>query len=257
LGGLVGPLAGTAEVVHPIIATLPRLSSAEAGFLRHRLGLSGYAALVGFSTTSANGETELSLRAARRVLEDLGNVEFVMIGQGSGLSACEELVHELGLGGATVFAPPARSVAEVISVLNVLVVMGETGGVCVDALQALQLGVPLITRRTTSMSDILPLFPQTMILEETTVEGLAETIAGALHGLPQASGITVSPAAMGDVSSLAQSMGQERVWNLGESWERSDTPTPTEVQILALREYGREAVVERLRHLYRKALSTQ
>ena len=255
LAALLGTAAPAAEIVHPIIATRKPVSGAEAGFLRHRFGVSGHAALVGISTEFAAGEAELFLPAARQVLEALANLEFVVIGDGPGLAACQELVHDLGLGGATVFISPPRSLTEIISIVNVLVALGESGGVYVDALQALQFELPVVTPPLAPLAEILPLFPQAHLLAEATPAGLAAAIGAALHSIPDA-GATRAASGSSQVPTLVEFMGGTQVWELDKDWEGGSATANTAPQILALQQYSSEAVVRGLRTLYQRALAT-
>jgi glycosyltransferase involved in cell wall biosynthesis len=254
LAQLAGSEAETADVVYPIVTPRSQLSSAEAGFLRHRLGVSGHAAVVGFSSGFPGTEAVVFLPAARQVLEDLGNVEFIVLGQGPGLVASQQLAHELGLTGATLFMPTPRSLPETISLLNVLVVLGDTGGAHVDALQALQFGVPVVTAPLGALREILPLFPQTQVLAEVTPERVAEAIQSALHVVPPA-GLPL-PGEAGAVPSLPQFLGRDSDW-LGEAWAHGETPVPrTSAEGLsALGQYGPDAVVKQVRELYLRVLS--
>ena len=254
LAELIGPAGQAAEVLHPIIATRKPVSGAEAGFLRHRFGVSGHAALVGISTAFAEGEAEIFLRAARQVLEALANLEFVVIGDGPGLAVCQELVHDLGLGGATVFISPPRSLTEILSIVNVLVALGESGGVYVDALQALQFELPVVTPALAPLREILPLFPQAHVLEELTPAALAAGIGAALHSIPEA-GAALASAGSGGVPTLVEFMGGNQVWELDKDWEGGAATANSASQILALQEYSAQSVIRRLRALHDRALA--
>lgn len=253
---LLGVVAPAPEIVNPILPNHKRLSSAEAGFIRRRLGVSGHAAVVGLSSSFLGGEAETFFPAARRVLDTLANVEFVVFGEGPQLAASQELVHDLGLGGATVFATPTRGLSELLSVFNVLVVLGEGPGIYLDALQALQFEVPLVAQPHPALSELLPLFPQAQLLQTPTESTLEQALSQALHSVPAVSGASPhADAAL--LASLRQFAGSDQVWDLDKLWEPAPAPTNTAVQILALREYSPEAVLPHLLAVYLRVLGAE
>ena len=252
LVNLVGPVAQGAEVVHPLLVARSSLSGAEAGFRRHRLGISGHAAIIGLSTGFSGPEPSTFLRAATRVLDALGNVEFVLIGEGPGLEAARRQAHDLGLGGASTFITAPPSLPEVLSVLNLLVVLDDAGAAHMDALQALRFGVPLITAPLPSLAEVLPSFPETRVLEEISARQVAEAIQSALHVLPDAPGAPGS----GEIEStlsLTQYLGLDTNWNVIPTAESGRArPAAGNAASLALGDYSTEAVVAQVCELYQR-----
>lgn len=251
----LGPRARQAEVVPPLLVARSSLSGAEAGFRRHRLGLSGHSAIVGLSTDFSGAEASLFLRAAGRVLEALGNVEFVLIGEGPGLESARRQAHALGLGGATTFITAPPSLPEVISVLNLLVVLDETSDAHLDALQALRFGVPLLTAPLPALAEVLPNFPETRVLETVSSAQLAAAIGAALHVIPDGSKAGEG-GSIDSTLSLTQYLGLDSNWNL-PGGDESDRPQATTQSAAAhaLRGYTAEAVAKQLQTLYHRIVS--
>ena len=158
----------------------------EAGVKRRQVGLHQDAAIVGLVSRLEPGQgVEEFLQAAALVNADLPNVEFVVMGEGSGRAALEKLVHELGLGGACVFLGERRDARQIVEALNVVVLLSDADRAPLRALQALAAGLPLIAARSGPLVQLFSDLPRAHLADVSDAGQLAAAIRRQLLAPPE------------------------------------------------------------------------
>ena len=224
--------------------------------LRRRLGLTGHAAVVGFRTAFQDEEYRTLLQAAAGVHDKLPNVEFAFLGEGPRLAAAQELAHQLGLSGATVFFGRPRSMSEALSALNALALVSDAEAAHLDALQALGQGLPVIAARVGTLAEVLEGMPRVQFVPPEEAEALAAALLAALHLIPAGEAYEQVETEPGRLAGLEQFLVSREFWDLDQPWQvtahrpsRAGPAPPA-----ALRRFLPEAVTERVLGIYRRVL---
>ncbi|HEY3397957.1 MAG TPA: glycosyltransferase family 4 protein [Armatimonadota bacterium] len=222
-----GPAAPRVHVLYPTLMQTGRPSGVESGVLRGLLKLSGHAAVVGLATTLEEDDTPVFLQAAELVQQDLPNLEFAVLGEGPRLEAARQYAHDRGLSGATVFLGRSRSVSEVISVLNVLVVLSDAGGAHLQALQAVAYGIPVVAARVGVLAEMLNRLPGVRLVSPDDPRELATAIHDALQALPEwQDPLTARESAPGLAAGHPWLVSRD-YWDLEAPWDRGALRLPS------------------------------
>jgi hypothetical protein len=205
--------------------------------------------VVGLYSTYESGEAEIFLEAAATVQEALPNVEFVLLGEGPHREPAEARAHQLGLSGASVFLPGERLVPELLGSLNVFTVLEDRGAAARHALQAWDLGVPVVALAQGALREFLRPTPLLHLLDGAAPETLASALREALEVVPDraaaAGGASLSALSDFLVSSDYLDLDTTRGQRLtrGEENPQGSAEGPREVW---------SAGLARLRELYRQ-----
>ncbi len=248
----------TGRRTHVIYPSLERSLSRpyEAGVKRRQVGLHRDAAIVGLVSRLEPGHgVEEFLQAAALVNADLPNVEFVVMGEGSGRAVLQELSHELGLGGACVFLGERRDARQIVEALNVVVLLSDADRAPLRGLQALAVGLPVIAAETSALADIFSDLPGAYLADVTDVTQLAAAIRRHL----------LAPPEMGDAEIIVE--GQRSItyrdflvstveYDLEEPWssaagaEQDDSAISRAVR----QRYGPERMISEIESVYYQVL---
>jgi len=173
------------HVIYPSLERSPS-RSLEAGIKRRQVGLHRDAAIIGLLSRLERGQgIESFLQAAAVINEELPNIEFAIIGNGPDCQQLEELSHELGLSGSCVFLGARRDAREVISALNIIVLLSDADRAALRGLQALAGGRRVIAAPTPSLREVFGPLPGADVLETADSSHLAEAMRRQLHTAPQ------------------------------------------------------------------------
>jgi glycosyltransferase involved in cell wall biosynthesis len=159
--------------------------ASDPGLKRASIGLSQDAAIVGLVSPLRTGlGIEGFLGAAARVLDQLPNVEFVLLGEGPDREELQELAHSLRIGGAVVFLGKRADTSDIIPVLNLLVLTSDAGGGPYRGLQALAANVAVVYADTRALREAFAELPQAAVYPEGNVERLREVMQQQLEAPP-------------------------------------------------------------------------
>ncbi len=249
---LVRPVGDRIHVIYPALAQSGRPSGAETGVLRRRLGLSGQAAVVGLSTDFTDGQAEVFLQAAAQVHQELPNLEFALIGEGPQRELVKKLAHKLELSGATIFLGRPRSLIDVISVLNVMVLLSDAGGAHLQALQALGFDIPVVAAEVGALGELLPSLPRTYLIPPGDLQSLVQALQAALHIVPRGPAEEQVETERGTTASLEQFLVSRDSWDLDRPWRQAPIRGlgDSSSRQAILQKYSPEAMIEQICEVY-------
>lgn len=96
------------------------------------------------------------LRAAARLVQELPNVEFLLVGDGPLRPSLEQLAQELGLGGRVVFMGERRDIPAVLAAMDVSVLPAISNESLPNViLESMAAGVPVIATRVGGSPELI------------------------------------------------------------------------------------------------------
>ena len=122
--------------------------------LRAALGISPSAPVVGIvAALRPEKNHALFLQAARRVLDQLPQAQFVIVGDGPERPRLERQVRELGLAEAVHFLGNREDVPAVVSTFDVFALSSDNEANPVSILEAMSLGKPVVATQVGSIAE--------------------------------------------------------------------------------------------------------
>jgi glycosyltransferase involved in cell wall biosynthesis len=158
----------------PGVADVLRFSApADAGAIRDEFKLGTAPVVVSVARLARNRGHELLLAGFRRLLDDVPAARLLLVGKGETRARLEQLVAELGLGGAVVFTGYRdRDLPSVLAAADCFALMAAgSDDSCRAVLEAMAAARPVVARRVGA-------------LPETVVEGETGHLVG--HDDPEA-----------------------------------------------------------------------
>ncbi|MFB3881416.1 MAG: glycosyltransferase [Armatimonadota bacterium] len=97
----------------------------------------------------------LFLSAARRVLAEVPQARFAVVGDGSEGPRLRELAKELGIADRVIFTGERRDVPEVLSAFDIFALSCDTEGFGLAALEAMAAGLPIVATRVGALPELI------------------------------------------------------------------------------------------------------
>jgi len=144
--------------VVPLGLELAHFSESESlrGAFRRELGISTDSPLVGIIGRLVPIKNHaLFLEAARRVVGDLPDVHFVIVGDGECRDELEALADQLGLARRVSFTGWRRDLPTIYADLDALVVSSHNEGTPVSVIEGMAAGVPVVATAVGGVPDLL------------------------------------------------------------------------------------------------------
>jgi glycosyltransferase involved in cell wall biosynthesis len=166
----------------PGVADLPRFSArADGGAVRDEFKLGDAPVIVSVARLAANRGHELLLAGFRRLLDDVPAARLLLVGKGETRARLEQLVAELGLGGAVVFTGYRdQDLPAVLAAADCFALMAAgSDDSCRAVLEAMAAGRPVVARRVGAL-------PETVVEGETghlVGDEEPESVAAALRSI--------------------------------------------------------------------------
>ena len=177
LAELDGGAGERAEIVPYARPAGAQPDSLDLGRRRSLLGITQSAVAVGCVVDHLSLEAlTVFLDAGASLCMDYPSLEFALIGARLDRDRYQDLAHERGLLGATVFVDPAERFRRAISALNVLVTPQRGWPSGLLALQALESGVGVVAIETGEVAEMLIGSPHVTIAPDTGAAALGNAI---------------------------------------------------------------------------------
>jgi glycosyltransferase involved in cell wall biosynthesis len=119
---------------------------------------------------------EVTLKAAKAVLQSIPEARFLIVGDGPLRQSLEKMMEELGMGGAVMFTGFVEDVADIYAAADVAVLSSWSEGLPQSMLQAMAAGVPVVATRVGGVPEVI-------------VDGLNGVLVGAGDDTAMAAGI--------------------------------------------------------------------
>jgi len=248
-------LRGRTAVIHQGVEPRRWTSASDPGRRRSGLGLDTSAAIVGLVSPLRMGlGIEDFLRAAAQVIRSLPSVEFVIIGDGPQRELLEGLAHSLGVRGAVIFLGERVDAADIVSILNLLVLTSDAAAGPLRALQALAADVAVVAADTGGLREVLESLPRTCIYPPGDTEALAAAICEHLEIVPpETAAELVADGATGLSLSREDLLASDAAYNMdtpGLDPERPQTGEALTAAEAVSRRFTVEAMIGQLGELY-------
>ncbi len=150
-----------------------------------QLGLDPMAASVGVVAPLVPDKgIDVFFEAAARLSEGIGNIDFVVIGDGPERERLAEQAHQLHLTGSVVFLGERPDVPEILAALDAVVIPSRQEAFSYVALAALAIGTPLISTTAGALPEILGDAERVQLVQPEDPEGMAQAILRVLNEVP-------------------------------------------------------------------------
>ncbi|MEX2148210.1 MAG: glycosyltransferase [Candidatus Rokuibacteriota bacterium] len=166
----------------PGVADLPRFSApADGGSVRDEFKLGEAPVIVSVARLAHNRGHELLLAGFRRLLDDVPAARLLLVGKGETRGRLEQLVADLGLGGAVIFTGYRdRDLPAVLAAGDGFALMAAgSDDSCRAVLEAMAAGLPVVARRVGAL-------PETVVDGETghlVGDAAPDAVAAALRAI--------------------------------------------------------------------------
>lgn len=158
----------------------------EAGMKRRLLGVDPAAAVIAFMAPPDASGMKQFLEIARQISDERANVEFLVLGDSAKHVHFQQMAHNLGIGGCTVFLGDRADLPEVIASVNIMLIPLDYPGARHAALHALINRIPLIVGADGGLPDIVEGINQSRVVAagedsqelQTAIASFLDTVPG-------------------------------------------------------------------------------
>ncbi len=149
-----------------------RLTISEA---KERLGIAPASVVMGaVGRLEAVKRLDIFLKAAQLISNHTRNADFVVAGDGSQRSALEQLARQLGIADRVHFLGHRDDAFDVLRALDILVLSSDHEGLPMVVLEALTLGVVVISRRVGGIPEVIDNQATGILVESESPSDLAD-----------------------------------------------------------------------------------
>jgi glycosyltransferase involved in cell wall biosynthesis len=150
--------------------------------IRRSLGISSAEPLVGtVGSLVPLRNHALLLTAACRVLVQVPEARFLIVGEGSERRRLEAMARELGIAERIAFAGERRDIPELLSALDVFALSCDTEGFGLAALEAMAAGVPIVATRVGALPELIEEGESGLLVPAGDAPGLADALLRVLR----------------------------------------------------------------------------
>jgi L-malate glycosyltransferase len=143
--------------------------------VRKMLGLSQNCVLVGSAGRLAPIKGyDIFLEMAAIIIKKAPEVKFLLIGDGPSRKSLEEKACNLGLGDAVIFPGFRDDIADLMKALDIFVISSYNEGIPMVVLEAMTLGIPVVSTKVGGIKEILVHNVTGMLSESGNPQGLAD-----------------------------------------------------------------------------------
>lgn len=188
-----------------------------------QLGLDPMAASVGVVAPLVPDKgIDVFFKAAAKLSEGIGNIDFVVVGDGPERDRLAEQAHQLHLTGSVVFLGERRDVPEILASLDAVVIPSRREAFSYVALATLAIGTPLIATTAGALPEILGEAEKVQLVQPEDPEGMAQAILRVLNEVSDDDEMTpFAPSAVdalsGEVSSSVDITMRKDEYDLDEA----------------------------------------
>jgi glycosyltransferase involved in cell wall biosynthesis len=178
----LGVAAEDRFVVVPVAVDLEGFAAPrERGALRRELGLDG-APLIGIVGRIVPVKDHgLFLAAAARIVRELPQARFLVVGDGTGRPGAEAAARRLGLADRVSFLGWRSDLPRIYADLDVLAVCSRNEGTPLAALEAMAAGCPVVATRVGGLPDVISDGETGLLVEAGDAAGLAGAVVRLLR----------------------------------------------------------------------------
>jgi glycosyltransferase involved in cell wall biosynthesis len=156
------------------------------GRLRTKLGVGPATPLVGIvGRLVAIKNHEMFLQAAKKVLEQMPEARFVVVGDGDRHSELQDIAMQTGLGRAVYFCGWRRDLGTIYADLDLLALTSNNEGTPVSIIEAMAAGVPVVATAVGGVPDLLQNGVLGTLVAAGDVDGLSTAVLDALRSGPK------------------------------------------------------------------------
>jgi glycosyltransferase involved in cell wall biosynthesis len=147
--------AGRWQVIYNGIDARRFQRRVDPGAKRKELGVDPAAAVVGVvARLSHEKGVDVFLDAAAKVMRQIPNVDFLVVGEGPAREKLQTLAHKLHLTGQVLFLGQRTDVPEVMNALDILVLPSREESFGLAALEGVAAGVPVIASELPGLQEV-------------------------------------------------------------------------------------------------------
>ena len=157
----------------------------DPGVKKIQLGIDPMAAGVGvIAPLTPDKGVDVFLEAGAKLLEGIGNIDFVIVGNGPERERLAEQAHQLRLTGSVVFLEGRSDVPEILATLDVAVIPSREEAFSYVALEAVAVGTPLVSTTAGALAEILGDVEGVQLVQPEDPIAMADAIFSALNEMP-------------------------------------------------------------------------
>jgi len=119
---------------------------------------------------------EVTLRAVRRVIKEIPDAVFLIVGDGPRRDALERFVDELGIRKHVIFTGYLDDISGVYAFTDVVILSSWSEGLPQSLLQAMAAGIPVVATRVGGVSEVVSHEKTGLLVEPGDHEALADGI---------------------------------------------------------------------------------
>ena len=124
---------------------------------------------------------DIFLRAAQRIAQAAPEAHFLIVGAGRESEALRKLAGELGLARQTHFTGHRSDLYDVLRAMDILVLSSDHEGLPMVLLEALGLGVPVVSRKVGGIPEVLTESSGGLLVDSSSPQALAESCLSLVH----------------------------------------------------------------------------
>ena len=120
---------------------------------------------------------DIFLKAAKIVSENIENVKFLVIGDGSARKDSEKLASELGIADKVIFAGYIKDVNDIVNILDINVLTSEREALSISLIEGMSIGKPAVAINGGGPGEVIEDGKNGFLINSLDHEALANAIA--------------------------------------------------------------------------------